>query len=182
MQNIMMIYNSQLPCSYPFETQTHPSKSGKVVFLIRRQQADAPNHCSNYMFSFNFLYGHAVATMPSGAPLRSAVCHTACSSSPFVTAAFCVLRNTSFIRFFTTLHFTSFATHPFASRQGICHCVSPYVIARNEAITRMHLPFRKQRNAHWVSFRFVHRSFISVLLSPLAANYFARRRSPLGCA
>lgn len=32
--------------------------------------------------------------------------------------------------------------------------------------------------AHWVPFRFVHRYFISVLLSPPAAHYFARRLSP----
>ena len=43
--------------------------------------------------------------------------------------------------------------------------------------------FAKPRyNTHWATLRFVRRFFISVLLSPPAAHYFARRQPHFGCA
>jgi hypothetical protein len=56
---------------------------------MRRQQADAPNHCSSSNKSIYVLLCIAAAASPplADAPLLYAVCHTACSSSAFVTAA-----------------------------------------------------------------------------------------------
>ncbi|MBS1952195.1 MAG: hypothetical protein JST37_14415 [Bacteroidetes bacterium] len=59
------------------------------MFVIRRQQAIMPNQCSS---SNTFVYYTCMVLLhlhcPSGAMLRYAVCHAACSSSSFLTAAF----------------------------------------------------------------------------------------------
>jgi len=57
------------------------------VFVIRRQQVDAPNHPAITNYQFIILKVFVKAGCPSGAPLRYAVCHAACSSSSFLTAA-----------------------------------------------------------------------------------------------
>ena len=151
------------------------------MFVIRRRQADAPNHCSHCMnLFFNTLLWscsscNAICSDPS---LRSGhykwfvVCHTACSSSSFLTAApvsFATLH--SFAPHFAPFHLVR--SSAFASGHGLhCHHTNQH--------TCSHMPFRKPPyNTHWVPFRFVRRCFISVLLSPPAANHLARRRSPL---
>jgi len=101
------------------------------------------------------------------------VCHTACISSSFVTAA-----PVSFA-----------ALHSFAPHFAPFHLVRSYAIllhgmaciANHKSIhMQSHAFFANPRyNTHWVPFRFVRRYFISVLLSPPAANNFARRLSPL---
>jgi hypothetical protein len=76
------------------------------VFLIRRRQADAPNHCSHWLNIYSiYFYGHPVAAMPFAVIRRASghckgfvVCHTACSSSSFALAATVSNRSTSFIR------------------------------------------------------------------------------------
>ena len=75
-------------------------KSGKAVFVIRRQQVDKPNQPTFTIFLVNNFYGNC----KSGLPFRllSQVCHTTCSSSSFLTAATVSL---------SQLHST--APHPF---------------------------------------------------------------------
>jgi hypothetical protein len=128
------------------------------------------------------LHGCGVAALPFAVIRRASghckgfvVCHTACSSSAFVTAAPVSNRSTSFIRsslrfipprsyqinLLQGMAFTQLVTQSFSNCAATCHFAKPTL------------------NTHWVPFRFVRRYFISVLLCPLAAHYFARRLSPL---
>ena len=99
------------------------------------------------------------------------------------------LRSSSFVTAapvsFAALH--SYAPH-FASLHlvrscAICFKVWPAHSCHTELVeVCSHIPFASQcYNTHWVSFRFVRRYFISVLLSPPAANNFARRQPHFGC-
>ena len=64
------------------------------MFLIRHRQADAPNQCSKKQPFFITVYGLLLAALPFAVIRRTSghckwfvVCHTACSSASFVTAA-----------------------------------------------------------------------------------------------
>jgi hypothetical protein len=96
-----------------------PKLQGKAVFLMPIRQADAPNQCSSsnkavYKSFMVLLHLHC----PSGASLRYAVCHTACSSYGIRHGSSCVLHATSFISSFVPLHYTTFVACPFAARHG----------------------------------------------------------------
>lgn len=106
---------------------------------------------------------------PSGAPLRFAVCHTACSSYGIRHGSYCVLHATSFISSFVPLHYTTFAACPFATRHGTLFN------AQSKAQV-MHIPFRKAIATILTGFRSatLRPTFISVAFSPPAANNFAR--------
>lgn len=140
------------------------------MFLIWRQQADAPNHYSHCMHLFKNIYGHAVAAMPWWCPssLRHhpglVVCHTACSSAAFVTAAlvsFTPLR--SLLPSFASLHLVR--SYTFASWPG----------SRNQShmLLRKRSTSHSQANAtiltgfHSASLR---HSFTSAAFSPPAAH------------
>jgi hypothetical protein len=96
-----------------------PTLQGKAVFLMPIRKADAPNQCSSsnkavYKPFIVLLHLHC----PSGALLRFAVCHTACSSYGIRHGSSCVLHATSFISSFVPLHYTTFEARPFATRLG----------------------------------------------------------------
>jgi hypothetical protein len=95
---------------------------------FRRQQVDMPNHRSSNNIPFINLYGIVAAAMPCGilrcasvalgASLRSAVCHTTCSSSFIPHGSSRALHTTSFISLFVPLHSTR-SQPPIAERLGI---------------------------------------------------------------
>lgn len=128
-------------------------------------------------------YSLLLAALPFAVPSYLRTLQRVCSLSHCLQLRFlrhgssCVLRNTSFIRSFTTLHSTTFVAIQFASWHGL-HC--KHTIQHRCS----HIPFRKTNATiltgfHYASFR---RHFISVLLSPPAANYFARRQPHFGFA
>jgi len=150
------------------------------VFLLRRRQADVPNQCSKKQTSFMFLLWFAFSCIalcsdPSYLRTLQRVCSLShCLQLLLIRhGSSCVLRSTSFIR-------SSLRSIPPSSQlinllQGMA-CMANTQI-NTHAVTYL---FASQRyNTHWVPFRFVRRYFISVLLSPPAANNFARRLSPL---
>ena len=107
------------------------------MFVIRRQQAIMPNHCSSSNKSFINFYGIAAPAMPFGcsASLRSLSCCLQFLLIPH--GSYCVPHATSFISSFVPLHYTTFAIIPFASSLGI-------PLAIHTAIHKgMHQPFRK---------------------------------------
>lgn len=127
-----------------------------------------------------FLYCCGVTALPFAAFRRTSghckgfvVCHTACSSASFVTAApvsFAALHSSA-------PHYASF--HLVRST-AICSLPGPRQHSSNIISQAGHQSFENPHfKAHWVPFRFVRRYFISVLLSPPAAHYLARRLSPL---
>ena len=128
------------------------------------RQADAPNQCSssNKAFYKSFmvlLHLHC----PSGASLRYAVCHTACSSYGIRHGSYCVLHATSFISFFVPLHCTTFAARPFAARHGTL----PNTQSKAQV---MHIPFRKptlQYSLGSISLHYILHSFQSHSVHPL---------------
>ncbi len=77
------------PTARPFASFPSPQTprcAGKKVFVIHRQQAIMPNHCSSSNKSCLLqFYSIAAPAMPFG--LLSQVCHAACSSGSFLTAA-----------------------------------------------------------------------------------------------
>ena len=83
-RNIMIAYAVPL-CKQELPTAQTQRFAGKKVSLRRRQQADTPNHCSTGNKSIKILLWYAAPAMPFG--LLSQVCHTACSSFAFFTAA-----------------------------------------------------------------------------------------------
>ena len=125
------------------------------MFLIRRQQADAPNHCSisNNSFYVSFMVllqlqcpsgsdpPQATGSAPQGAPLRYAVCHTACSSAFIRHGSSCVLHATSFITSSVTLHFTSLAAWPFALRLGSLSCCTMQVYKAAQILSQTTLQY-----------------------------------------
>jgi hypothetical protein len=106
---------AQILASFAF-TQT-PRFAGKVVFVIRRQQVDMPNHCisSNKIVYYTFMVLLHMQC-PSG-------CYAGLSYYlQFLLiphGSYCVLHATSFITSFVPLHYTTFAANTFASRLGI---------------------------------------------------------------
>ena len=113
---------------------------------------------------------------PSGASLRFAVCHTACSSYGIRHGSSCVLHATSFISSFVPLHYTTFAAWPFAARQGILSdphsLIQKYAPAFPQTIPTILTGF------HYASLR---HSFTSVAFSPPAANNLACLAACHGC-
>jgi hypothetical protein len=111
-----------------------------------------------------------------GAPLSYAVCHAACSSSSFLTAA--------------PVSFTPL--HSFLPRSTSLHYVRCFAIASVPGILQplhkafhssLHSFFRKPRLQNSLRSIMFHSSFIqSVAFSPPAAIFFCARRPPhLGC-
>lgn len=128
------------------------------------------------------LYGLLLAAMPECSdPSQAQVSlHRVCSLSHCLQlllirhGSSSVLRKHFIHPLLTTLHFTTFIAKQFASwhglhRQHTNHC------------TCSHIPFRKGTTTILTGFHsasFIATSF-QLLLSPLAAHYLARRRSPL---
>jgi hypothetical protein len=118
------------------------------VFLIRRRQADAPNHCSHPAnIVLLHLHGCGVTAMPFAVILRIlrhrkglVVCHTACSSSSFVTAAFVS---------FASLHSSAphFRSIPPVRGSSICFRHGLHSQHTNQH-TCSHIPFRKPTLQH----------------------------------
>ena len=104
------------------------------------------------------------------------VCHTACSYSSFVTAApvsFAALHSSA-------SHFRSI---PPVRSSSICFKAWPALANTQINAHAVTFLFASQRyNTHWVTFRFVRRFFISVLLSPPAAHYFCSPAVPTSAA
>ena len=114
---------------------------------------------------------------PSGAPLRYAVCHAACSSSSFLTAApvsFTKLR--SFLPRYASLHHVR--------SQAICF--STWHPAANTQIRhgRMHSSLRKPTLQYSLGFITLHSSFIhfSIVQSTRCPLLFCSPAAPLKAA
>ena len=113
------------------------------------------------------------------APPKVAVARLSCylRSSCLRSGSYCVLHATSFISSFVPLHYTTFASKPFATRQGIPgHTQSNtlgYAPAFQQTIPTILTGFHSASLRH---------SFTSVAFSPPAANFsYARRPPHLGC-
>ncbi len=156
----------KLPAIASFPTAQSPRFAGKKVFVIRRQQAIMPNHCSssnkNCLLHF---YGIAAPAMPFGcsASLRSLSCCLQFLLIPH--GSYCVLHATSFIPSSVPLHYTSFAAiHLLQGRASLW----PIHKATHKG---MHQPFASQRyNTHRVPFRcttsFIHFSSVQSTRCP----------------
>lgn len=98
-----------------------PTLQGKKVFLSRRRHAGAPNHCTTTAVFYVYLLITSVEMQsPSFHFVAQGlwVCHTACSSFFFVTAAPVPCRSASFIPSFVRLHSTPFAAHSLLPGMG----------------------------------------------------------------
>ena len=140
-------------------------------FVVRKQSCQTIAAAAINLF-INF-YGIAAPAMPFGysALLRSLSCCLQFLLIPH--GSYCVLHATSFISSFVTLHYTSFAAKPFASRPGIP------------------LPDTKQHTWEYTSLSQANatiltgfhsaalcHSFTSVAFSPPAALFSFARRQP----
>ena len=136
-----------------------------------------PNHCSSSNKSFYKLLWYCCTCNAQGCSvsLRSLSCRLQFLLIPH--GSYSVLHATSFISSFVPLHYTTFASNPFATRQGIpCHPQSNtlgYAPAFPQTIPTILTGFHSASLRH---------SFTSVAFSPTAANFcYARRPPHLGC-
>lgn len=106
---------------------------------------------------------------PSGASLRFAVCHTACSSYGIRHGSSYVLHATSFISSFVPLHYTTFVARLFAVRHGTLSTTQSK--STSDAHTFPQTNATILTGFHSATLR---PTFISVAFSPPAANNFAR--------
>lgn len=144
------------------------------MFVIHRQQAIMPNHCSSSNNLFINFYGIAAPAMPFGcsASLHSLSC---CLQFRFIPhGSYCVLHATLFITSFVPLHYTSFAAIPFAT--SLCCPFQPTYL-----LTRAASAFSQTSPTILTGFHYATlcHSFTSVAFSPPAANNLARLRYPL---
>jgi hypothetical protein len=155
-----------------FPSAQNPRFAGKMVFVIRRQQAIMPNHCSQ---SNTFLYYTFMVLLslqcPSGCYRRFVMLLAVPPHSS--RQLLCPSRHLvhSFLRY--------------ASSHLVRTCAFCFMawsaLQTTDQRTCSHIPFRKANATILTGFHFasLRHPFTSVAFSPPAANNFARRLSPL---